>query len=140
MTFSKQEVGMLAFVAGLFIALFLALVQPGISVTTQILALGLIGISIGVLNVETHEVEKYMLASVALIVAAGAFAQVLDQLPSVSGMLERFLANILYIVVPGAVLVSLKIIYEASKSVESMPSALKAWKPARKAAKKRGKR
>ena len=140
MAFSKQEVGMLAFAAGLFIALFLALVQPGISFTTQILALGLIGIAIGVLNIETHEVERYMLASATLIVAAGAFAQVLDQLPSVSGILERFLANILYIVVPSAVLISLKVIYGASKSAESMPSALKAWKPVRKAAKKRRRR
>jgi len=143
MTFSKKEVGLLAFVAGLFVALFLALVQPGISQTTQIMALGLLGISIGLLNIDTKEMEMYMVASVTLVFCASAFAQVLDQLPAVSGLLERLLSNLLYIIVPGVVLVALRIVYEASKSRESMPSPLKSWKatkPARKAAKKRRKR
>ena len=143
MAFSRKEVGLLAFVAGLFVAFFLALVQPGMSQTTQIMALGLLGISIGLLNIDTKEMEMYMVASIALVFCAGAFAQVLDQLPAVSGLLERLLANVLYIVVPGVVLIALKIVYEASKSRESMPSPLRTWraaKPARKTAKKRRKR
>jgi len=143
MAFSKKEVGLLAFVAGLFIALFLALVQPGVSQTTQILALGLLGISIGLLNIDVKKMEMYMVAAIALVFCASAFAQVLDQLPAVSGLLERLLSNVLYIVVPGVVLIALRIVYEASKSRESLPSPLRTWKaarPARKAARKRRKR
>ena len=143
MAFSKKEVGLLAFAAGLFVAFFLALVQPGISQTTQIMALGLLGISIGLLNIETKEMEMYMVASIALVFSAGVFAQVLDQLPAVSGLLERLLANMLFIIVPGVVLIALKIIYESAKHVDSLPSPLRTWKaarPARKVAKKRRKR
>jgi xanthosine utilization system XapX-like protein len=143
MAFSKKEVGMLAFVAGLFVAFFLALVQPGVSQTTQIMALGLLGISIGLLNVDVKEMEAYMIASVALVFCASVFAQVLDQLPVISGLLERLLANLLYIIVPGVVLIALRIVFEASKSQESLPSPLRTWRavrPKRKAAKKRRKR
>jgi len=139
MAMSKNQVGVLAFGAGLFVALFLALVQPGVSPTTQMLALGLLGVSIGLLNIEDKEMELYMIASVTLIVAASAFAQVLSTLPTVSGFLERLLMNVLYIVVPGVVIVALKVIYDASKSLESMPSPLRPWKPARKPA-RRGRR
>ncbi|VVB73674.1 Uncharacterised protein [uncultured archaeon] len=143
MALSKKEVGLLAFVAGLFVAFFLALVQPGVSQTTQIMALGLLGVSIGLLNIEVREMELYMVASVAFVFCASTFAQTLDQLPAISGLLERLLANLLYIVVPGVVLVSLRIVYEASKHRESLPSPLRTWRaarPSRKAARKRRKR
>ena len=143
MAFSKKEVGMLAFVAGLFVAFFLALVPSGVSQTTQIMALGLLGISIGLLNIEVREMEAYMLASITLVFCASVFAQVLDQLPAVSGLLERILSNVLYIIVPGVVLIALRIVYEAAQSLESVPSPLRTWravKQKRKAAKKRKKR
>ena len=140
MAMSRKEVGVFAFIAGLFIALVLAVIPFGVSPTTQLLAFGLIGIAVGILNIYVDEMELYMLASVALVFAASAFAQVLNQLPVINGFLDRLLSNVVYIVVPGMVIVSMRIIYEAAQSRESKPSPLKAWKAARVPTRRRRKR
>jgi hypothetical protein len=140
MALTRKEVGVLAFFAGLFIAFFLALIQPPVTQTTQILALGLLGISIGLLNIDVSEMELFMVGATAVVFASSAFAQVLDVLPAVSGILERLLANIVYIIAPAAALIALRIVYEAAKSWESVPSPLRPWKAAAKPRKGRGRK
>lgn len=139
MAFTKQQVGFFAFVAGLFIALFIAVAYQTIQ-PVHIYSLALLGIIIGLLNIEAKEVWPYIVASTAFILAANGFNQVLDNLPVVSLFLERFVQALIYIVGPGVVVVSLRIIYEASRSRESLPHPLREEKAARKSAKKSRKR
>lgn len=124
MAYSKNQVGVFAFAAALFVALFIAVVQPVMSPTTEIMALGLIGLAVGLLNITDNEMPLYMLASAALIFCASAFSQVLGTLPYISGFLERLLVNLLYIIIPGVMLVALRVIYDSSKSYESIATPL----------------
>ncbi|MEM3455461.1 MAG: hypothetical protein QXW80_06445 [Candidatus Micrarchaeia archaeon] len=137
MAFSKQQVGYFAFIAGLFVAAFVAVAYPAL-MPVHVYSLGLLGIIIGLLNIEAREVWPYILAAVAFLVASTTFMQTIDALPVVNLLLERFLNALIYIVGPGAFVVSLRIIYEAAKSRESLPHPLKEEKTVtKKDAKKR---
>ena len=132
MMFSKKQVGFFAFVAGIFIAAFVAVAYTTF-LPLHIYALGLLGLTIGLLNVEAKEVWKYMISSVALILSISTFNQVLSMLPVVSMFLERFLVALMYVVFPGVAVVALRIIYEASKNPASLPHPLRGEKKAAKA-------
>ncbi len=139
MAFSKQQVGYFAFIAGVFVAAFVAVAYPAL-MPVHVYSLGLLGIIIGLLNIEAREVWPYILAAVAFLVASTTFMQTIDALPVVNLLLERFLNALIYIVGPGAFVVSLRIIYEAAKSRESLPHPLMKEEKravAKKAAKKR---
>ncbi|MEM3814818.1 MAG: hypothetical protein QW771_01880 [Candidatus Micrarchaeia archaeon] len=139
MAFSKQQVGYFAFIAGLFVAAFVAVAYPAL-MPVHVYSLGLLGIIIGLLNIEAREVWPYILAAVAFLVASTTFTQTIDALPIVNLLLERFLNALIYIVGPGAFVVSLRIIYEAAKSRESLPHPLKEEKAVAKKAPMKRKR
>ncbi len=139
MMFSKKQVGFFAFVAGLFIAAFVAATYTTFQ-PIHIYALGLLGLTIGLLNVEAKEVWAYMVASIAFILSISAFSSVLSELPIVSHFLIRFLAALMYVIFPGVAVVALRIIYEASKSPASLPHPLRGEKKAAKTKSKRRKR
>ncbi|MCX8202423.1 MAG: hypothetical protein N3G74_01280, partial [Candidatus Micrarchaeota archaeon] len=112
MAFSKQQVGYFAFIAGLFVAAFVAVAYQTL-LPVHFYSLGLLGIIIGLLNIEAREVWPYILAATAFLVASTTFTETLDALPVVNLVLERFLNALIYIIGPGAFIVSLRIIYEA---------------------------
>jgi uncharacterized membrane protein YccC len=128
MAFSKKQVGFFAFVAGLFVAAFVAIAYQTL-LPIHIYSLGLLGLIIGLLNIEAKEVWSYMVASVAFLLAVTTFMKVIDVLPVVNLFLERFLNSLIYIVAPGVFVVSLRIIYEAAKSRESIPHPLREERP-----------
>jgi len=128
MAFSKKQVGFFAFVAGLFVAAFVAVAYQTL-LPIHIYSLGLLGLIIGLLNIEAKEVWSYIVASVAFLLAVTTFMKVIDVLPVVNLFLERFLNALIYIVAPGVFVVSLRIIYEASKSRESLPHPLREERP-----------
>ena len=128
MAFSKKQVGFFAFVAGLFVAAFVAVAYQTL-LPIHIYSLGLLGLIIGLLNIEAKEVWSYIVASVAFLLAVTTFMKVIDVLPVVNLFLERFLNALIYIVAPGVFVVSLRIIYEAAKSRESIPHPLREERP-----------
>jgi uncharacterized membrane protein YccC len=128
MAFSKKQVGFFAFVAGLFVAAFVAIAYQTL-LPIHIYSLGLLGLIIGLLNIEAKEVWSYIVASVAFLLAVTTFMKVIDVLPVVNLFLERFLNALIYIVAPGVFVVSLRIIYEAAKSRESIPHPLREERP-----------
>jgi len=128
MAFSKKQVGFFAFVAGLFVAAFVAIAYQTL-LPIHIYSLGLLGLIIGLLNIEAKEVWPYTVASVAFLLAVTTFMKVIDVLPVVNLFLERFLNALIYVVAPGVFVVSLRIIYEAAKSRESIPHPLREERP-----------
>jgi uncharacterized membrane protein YccC len=128
MAFSKKQIGFFAFVAGLFVAAFVAVAYQTL-LPIHIYSLGLLGLIIGLLNIEAKEVWPYMVASVAFLLAVTTFMKVIDVLPVVNLFLERFLNALIYVVAPGVFVVSLRIIYEAAKSRESIPHPLREERP-----------
>jgi hypothetical protein len=75
-----QLVGFLAFTAGLILAIVAGLIAPGSA--TVILALVVLGIIVGILNITARDFVPLSMAAIALIVVGTAGFGPLDQLIS----------------------------------------------------------
>jgi len=74
--------------------------------------LAVIGVIVGLLNITAAEVKDFLIASVALIVAAGSFSLI----PFLGTMLINILKYIIAMVAPAAVIVALIQIWKLAKS------------------------
>ncbi len=115
---NMESLGAWAFYLGLIVALVLAAMPTLLSAGWTILILGLLGIIVGLLNIGDKELQLYMVANIAFLVAANGFIGVLAALPvGTMGItfLTSFVHNIVLFVAPGVAVVALKALYEVSK-------------------------
>ena len=107
-------VGPVVFYVGLLIALVTAFVSPS---GWLYVALAVIGIIVGAVNITVEEVAPYLFASIAFIVSALGMQQLITAAGvSVPAELTRLATNITVLVGAGAMLISLKAIYAMAKS------------------------
>ena len=106
-------VGPTAFYIGLLIALIAAFVTPS---GWLFVALGVLGVIVGLLNITTHETSPFLLASIAFIVAAfGMQSLIAAAGVSVKAELTQLAANLTTLVGAAAMVISLRAIYEVAK-------------------------
>ena len=106
-------VGPAAFYIGLLIALIAAFVTPS---DWLFVALGVLGVIVGLLNITTRETSPFLLASIAFIVAAfGMQYLIVVAGVSVKAELTQLAANLTTLVGAAAMVVSLRAIYETAK-------------------------
>ena len=104
-------IGGWAFVIGIIIAILIGI---GIPLTDMILAiLVVLGIIIGLLNIADKEVQPFMLASIAVLLASYMGGNVLAKVPLVD--LSSALQAIMALVVPAIIIVALKEVFEIAK-------------------------
>jgi len=108
----KKGWGEWAFVLGLLLAIVAGLMTEWLSPGTVGLALVVLGLIVGLLNVQKKETVNFLVAAIALMLTG--LAQV-DQLPLVGIYLDSILANIVVFVAPAVLIVSLKTIFELGK-------------------------
>lgn len=102
---STERFGGWAFIIGVILAVLLAFLPNPLLVVVLIL----LGLLVGVLNVTAEESTKFLVATIALLVAGAAG---LSALPSVGSIISSILKNIVAFVAPAALIVSLKAVYE----------------------------
>ncbi|HKZ49427.1 MAG TPA: hypothetical protein VJ110_00255 [Candidatus Nanoarchaeia archaeon] len=105
-----SKLGDWLFLLGVLLAIVLGLIWPSSGPIAALLAL--IGLVVGLLNITAGEVRDFLLASVALIVAASGFSLI----PLIGGMLANILGYIVALVAPAAVVVALIAIWKLAKS------------------------
>lgn len=110
-------IGAYAFTAGLIVAIVLGLLPTVLTKSYTILLLGVLGIIVGLLNIQDKELQLYLIANIAFLTGSAAFMGVLAALPlgTYSGMLVAIVQNITLFVAPGAAIVALKALYELAK-------------------------
>ena len=101
-----------AFVLGVLLAIVAGLMTEWLSPGTVGLALVVLGLIVGFLNVQKKETANFLVAAIALMLTG--LARV-DQLPLVGPYLDPVLANIVMFVAPAVLVVSLKTIFELGK-------------------------
>jgi hypothetical protein len=118
-------VGPVAWYVGLLVALGAAFVTPS---GWLYVALAIIGVIVGLLNITAKETGPFLFASVAFIIAALGMAflisaaavaapgSVLAPLVTIPPELLRLAANITVLVGAGAMVISLRAIYELAKA------------------------
>jgi uncharacterized membrane protein len=112
-TRDMHRLGEFAFIVGILLAILVGLFSGSfneVAISTVFIALGLI---VGLLNITKKEMEKFLIASVALLLAGAAGLQ---NLPTIGKYIGPIFTNIATFVAPAVVVVALKAIYEiASK-------------------------
>ena len=96
-----EIVGVWSFFIGLVVAIVLGI--AGITMNGLLLVLGLI---VGLLNIADHEIVPFLVACIALIVSGSALASLVNM-----QWLIQVLTNIVVLIVPAAVIASLKAVY-----------------------------
>lgn len=113
-----ESMGAWVFYLGLLVALVLAAMPTILTPGVTILVLGILGIIVGWLNIQDKELQLYMIANIAFLVAANGFTSVLAALPVGTWgttFLTNLVHNIILFVAPGVAVVALKALYEVSK-------------------------
>ena len=106
-----EKVGRYLFLAGLVISVLAGLFDMGFYGGTGLFVLGII---VGVLNVTGKEVQKFLLATIALMLV-GASLNMLSALPG-GGFVAIVISHFTVFVAGGALIVALKEVYGVTKS------------------------
>lgn len=106
-----KKVGHYAFLVAVLLAVLAALV-PALQVEWVTWALIILGLLVGFLNVTAKETTEFLVATIALMLVGSAG---LDVIPTAGRIISTMLLNILAIVVPAALIVSLKAIYSLAE-------------------------
>lgn len=105
-----EKVGELAFLAVVVIAVLAGLLQASSAWVTVLLVV--LGLVVGFLNVSEKETAPFLMASIALVVAATAtFGPIDTVIPGLGSVIDAILNNVATFVAPAAVLVALKAVY-----------------------------
>ena len=114
----EAQIGVAAFIVGLLIAVVLG-IWPELMVvpraTNTMLVLGVLGIIVGLLNIGDKELDRYLMANIAFLLAGTMLAAFLNTIPQVGAYLAGMLYNIGLFVAPGAAIIALKELYEVAK-------------------------
>ncbi len=114
----KAVAGVITFSLGLVIAVILGILPELLSRGHTILLLGILGIIAGIINVTSEEVDRYLLAGLAFLVAGSGLIALVRELP-VGGLnlaLVYIIQNIVAFVAPAIGIIGLKVIYDVAKS------------------------
>ncbi len=105
------RIGVWSYVAGIVIALLVSLTELAAWSTALLVILGVI---VGLLNIADEEVQLFLLASVAFVVAAMALSGPFSMVGA--AWLSRLMNAIVLFTAPGALVVSFQALYRVAKS------------------------
>ena len=105
------KIGHWAFLIGIVLAVIAGLV-PQLQTPTVTWILVVLGLIVGLLNITAKEVTEFLVASVALILAADAAADII----ALGVVVSTMLGNIVAFVFPAALIVALKAIWALAKA------------------------
>ena len=105
-------IGHYSFLVGALFAILTGIFSGYMSTPVIVSILVVLGIIVGILNITVKETKEFLIATIALMLA-GAIN--LGIIPYVGLLLRSILSNIVVFVVPAAVIVALKTIYNLAK-------------------------
>ncbi len=103
----RQKIGHYAFIAGIVVAIIVALIpQLRGDPTTWVLVV--LGVVVGLLNIQAKEMTEFLVAALVLLVSFGMTALTLAALHTTLGIMW---GNVITFVAPAAIIVAIKAIY-----------------------------
>ncbi len=103
------KIGHWAFIIGIILAIVAGLV-PAWQTPTITWILVIIGLIVGLLNIQAKETTEFLVAAITLLIVGSAGA-----IPALGVIVLSILANIVAIVAPAALIVALKAIYSLAQ-------------------------
>ena len=102
----EGKIGHWSFLIGIVLAIIAGFV-PQLQTPTVTWVLVLLGLIVGFLNITAKEVQEFLIATIALVIAADAAADII----ALGLTMSMILSNIVTFVFPAALLVALKAIW-----------------------------
>ncbi len=103
----RQKLGHYAFIAGIIVAGLVALV-PQIRGDPATWVLVILGVVVGLLNIQAKEITEFLVAALVLLVSFGMTALTLASLHITLGIIW---GNVITFVAPAAIVVAIKAVY-----------------------------
>lgn len=108
-----EKMGVMAFLVGSVISILLGAVSvPAQYLGIKVLVLAFLGIIVGYLNIQDHELQLYLIATLTLIGVSNVFTLVLTDVPVVGQTLVNIFQNLLVFFASGAGVLSIKAILD----------------------------
>jgi hypothetical protein len=102
-----SKIGHWAFLSGVVLALIAGFV-PQLQIPTTTWILVLLGLVVGFLNVTARETQEFLIACVAVLIAAGTASNII----TLGFVVSTMLSNVVTFVFPAALIVAFKAIWE----------------------------
>ena len=115
----SQKVGSWAFILGVIIAIIAGLAAGAVTSYAGIILLVLVvlGLIVGFLNIGDKEVQPFLIAAIAIMaVGAANLASLNTIVPTLGTVLSAMVQNIAAFVMPAALIVALKAVYNLAKT------------------------
>jgi hypothetical protein len=113
-----SKVGVWSYIAGIIIAAIVGIVSIFGNAGLPIWAVGLLavlGVIVGLLNISDDEVQQFLLASIAFVVASSGMAAVFGSFDNqVFDGLQVFMSAVAIFTAPGALVVAFKALYQVA--------------------------
>ncbi|MDD4878438.1 MAG: hypothetical protein PHO02_05385 [Candidatus Nanoarchaeia archaeon] len=107
-----NKIGAWAFIFGIIAAVFAGLWPLETWLVSTLIVLGLI---VGFLNIETHQTNNFLFASLVLVLISSFGGSLLSQVTVIGDTLASIFVAIVSFVTPAAIIVALKAVYEHAK-------------------------
>lgn len=113
-----EKIGVWAFYIGLIITLVIAIISPFAGTgfgTTFAAILVILGIIVGLLNIQDRETITYLVASITLLLVAASLGTFAALIPYIGRMISTFMQGLILFVGPGAAIVAIKTFYHVAR-------------------------
>lgn len=103
--------GKYAFLIGLILAVLAGIVPLGAYSSVVVSIIVILGLLVGLINISAKETMPFLIASVVLVLVAGFGSAALANVAYVGLYLRNILGMLMTLIVPAAIIVSLKELY-----------------------------
>ncbi|MBT4166444.1 hypothetical protein HOE04_05380 [archaeon] len=111
---NTEQIGKWALIAGLLVAILAAFVTY-FKPSTILVTLFIIGLIIGFLNISQRETTSFLIAAIALLAVSGSLGALATLHQTTTNYLVDILSNFTAIISAAALVVSIKVVFKASK-------------------------
>ena len=110
----KKMIGRWAFIAGLVLAVIIAIIGTGYDWTVYVLLV--LGLIVGLLNISDKEVGPFLIAAIAFMLTFSALNEISSEIPLIADNLGTFFAMISTFIAPAAAVVAFKELFAKTKN------------------------
>jgi uncharacterized membrane protein len=109
------KLGVWAFIIGLILAIIIAIVSGPVVPQWAVIVLAILGIIVGLLNVTSAEVQKFLIAAIAFLLSFKSLGDVLTTLAGGWGGIGTFFNLLSVFMAPAAAVVAIKALFALAK-------------------------
>lgn len=110
-----KSMGGIAFIIGLILAVLIALVSAAAVPTWAVFVMAILGVIVGLLNIQDKEINLFLVAAIAFLISFQAFGNVIATLAFGWEAVSAFFNLMSIFVAPAAAIVAIKALFRLTR-------------------------